>query len=414
MRFLIFLIFFLTFFTVRNFETVCQDSQSEISCANDIIKSIVRIDVYFPHLDYLLFNSKSLHIFGSGFFVKDNIIMTCAHVISMDGFVSPNIVIKTYDGSVFKAEVIFCDLYLDIALIQIKGRKFNPVNFSKVHLMPNDAVYAISCHDEKWTTTDGIVSSQFCSCADVDYAIYKSTNPIFSGSSGAPLIRDNEVIGMVFGNFEQGATLSIPVWLLQYVMKHVLAEGNCDVPWMKIDVDTADIDVLKFFNLKHGVQVSSSFSDVFLPGDVILEVNQREMKSKSDLFEVILFQKPGDLVDVHFLRCNESGKTISYNVKVHIHAREKPIAIFKRIGDMVFGQNEHGVFLCHVYDVVKLGSNIYNVLKCYKNGGIPRVISVNSMSINSIEQLNQIYNKSSKLLMMLSIKGNTIPIVVER
>ncbi len=128
---------------------------------------------------------------GSGFCVKENLIITNAHVIGSYKTVAINL----YDKSTIKGEVIKVDLENDMAVIQIE-KSLTPLSFCSESKI-GDEVYAIGApRDMIYTMTKGIISALDRELGNNSYIqIDASVN---SGNSGGPLINDSgQVLGMI-------------------------------------------------------------------------------------------------------------------------------------------------------------------------------------------------------------------------
>ena len=129
---------------------------------------------------------------GSGFAIKENIIITNAHVVGSNKKVE----VDLYDGTRVKGSVIKTDIEKDLALIEV-NKTVTPLNISSEKLSIGQEVYAIGApRDMPYTMTKGIISALERKIGKNNYIqIDASVN---SGNSGGPLIDDNgNVIGII-------------------------------------------------------------------------------------------------------------------------------------------------------------------------------------------------------------------------
>ena len=130
--------------------------------------------------------------FGSGFSIKENIILTNAHVVGNNKKVALNL----YDGTMIEGAVIKTDVEKDLALIGI-DKTITPLSINTEKINIGQEVYAIGApKDMPYTMTKGIVSA-------LDRKLGKNTYiqidaSVNSGNSGGPLVDENgKVIGII-------------------------------------------------------------------------------------------------------------------------------------------------------------------------------------------------------------------------
>ena len=135
---------------------------------------------------------------GSGFFVRDDLVVTNYHVIEGTKFVE----LQMFDGQETFGKVIAYDVRLDLALIKVQARG-QPINFYSDRQLPQgDMVEAIG-HPEglKFSITRGIISglreieSSYAPGGNKIRFIQTDT-AINPGNSGGPLYLGKLVIGV--------------------------------------------------------------------------------------------------------------------------------------------------------------------------------------------------------------------------
>ena len=129
---------------------------------------------------------------GSGFYIKENVIITNAHVVGYDKKVTVNL----FDGTSIKGTVIKTDTEKDLALIEV-SKTITPLNIISDNLSIGQEVYAIGApKDMPYTMTKGIISALNRKLGQNTYIqIDASVN---SGNSGGPLVDDSgNVIGII-------------------------------------------------------------------------------------------------------------------------------------------------------------------------------------------------------------------------
>ena len=135
---------------------------------------------------------------GSGFFVRDDMVLTNFHVIKGVKYVE----MKMFDGQETFGKVVATDPRLDLALVRVQARG-KPVKFMKSRNLPlGSGVEAIG-HPSglEFSITRGVVSAM--RKLDSSYApggkkilFVQTDTPINPGNSGGPLFLGDAVIGL--------------------------------------------------------------------------------------------------------------------------------------------------------------------------------------------------------------------------
>ena len=129
---------------------------------------------------------------GSGFSIKENLIITNAHVVGYNKEVAVNL----YNGTTIKGSVIKTDIEKDLALIKI-NKTITPLSINSENVSVGQEVYVIGApKDIPYTMTKGIISAINRKLGQSTYIqIDASVN---SGNSGGPLVDDSgNVIGII-------------------------------------------------------------------------------------------------------------------------------------------------------------------------------------------------------------------------
>ncbi len=135
---------------------------------------------------------------GTGFYVKDDLVLTNYHVIEGSKYVE----MKTYDGQETFGKVVASDVRLDLALIKVQSRGI-PLQFSKEKTLPlGDTVEAVG-HPKglEFSITRGVISalrkidSRFTP-GGKKILFVQSDVAINPGNSGGPLFLGKKVVGV--------------------------------------------------------------------------------------------------------------------------------------------------------------------------------------------------------------------------
>jgi len=145
---------------------------------------------------------------GSGFAFGENVIVSNAHVV--DG--NHGVKVRTYEGTVYDAEILAIDHKLDLVAFVIADGKF-PLLEAGFAYAAGDDVYAIGAPNSMaYTVTKGIVSSKDRKMGQLSYI--QTDAPINAGNSGGPLLdHTGRVIGINTLKMQgtEGIGLAIPV-----------------------------------------------------------------------------------------------------------------------------------------------------------------------------------------------------------
>lgn len=180
---------------------------------NLIYNSIIRIISY--NIDYDYFNPPNIindeQTIGTGFFIKPNIILTCAHVV--ENAKTLYYTIPTISDKKYKLKILGLAPDIDIAiLLSIDYESphiLSLTNSDNIKLEDSIITIGFPLGQDKIKITKGIISGVQFSNIQIDSAIN-------GGNSGGPLILNNKVIGIVSSKVENasGVGYAIPSNLL--------------------------------------------------------------------------------------------------------------------------------------------------------------------------------------------------------
>tara|TARA_B100000965_G_C19588066_1_gene756718 strand:+ start:1200 stop:2600 length:1401 start_codon:yes stop_codon:yes gene_type:complete len=246
--------------------------------------------------------------YGSGFILKDNFIMTNFHVVED----STDVTVSLSDRREFTAEVIGVDPLSDLAVLEVKGKNLPSVEVGNSDdLKVGDWVIAIgSPFSFDFSVTAGIVSAKGRSIQNNNIGNYvpflQTDVAINPGNSGGPLFNlDGEVVGINSQIYSrsggyQGLAFAIPINVAidvadQIITNGEVARGYLGVRMSEVDSDLADaLGMNKPYGaLINDVEEGESADKAGLvPGDVIIEFDDKEIKFSSDLPHVVGQIKP--------------------------------------------------------------------------------------------------------------------------
>ncbi len=271
---------------------------------------------------------------GSGVIISDDgYIVTNNHVVAD----AKEITVTLEDNRSYTAEVIGTDPTTDLALIKIKQRdlSFLPYGNSDEVIVGQWVLAVGNPFDLTSTVTAGIVSAkarnigilrdasnlQIESFIQTDAAV----NP---GNSGGALINTNgQLVGIntaiasPTGSYS-GYSFAVPVNLVKKVMDDLLEFGVVQRALLGISIRNVDARLSEKENLYvvegvfiAGITENSGAKEAGLrEGDVIIAIDGQKVRNMSRLQELVAIHRPGDKIEVVFLRDGEE-KTVAATLR---------------------------------------------------------------------------------------------------
>ena len=262
--------------------------------------------------------------YGSGFILKNNFIMTNFHVVED----ATEVVVSLSDRREFKAEVIGVDPLSDLAVLKVNGEDLPSVNIGNSNeLKVGDWVVAIgSPFSFDFSVTAGIVSAKGRSIQNNNIGNYvpflQTDVAINPGNSGGPLFNlDGEVVGINSQIYSrsggyQGLAFAIPINVAVDVAEQIISVGTVSRGYLGVRMSEVDSDLAEALGMKkpygaliNDVEEDGSADEAgLLPGDVIIEFDDKEIKFSSDLPHVVGQIKSGTKSNAKIIR---DGKEIT-------------------------------------------------------------------------------------------------------
>ena len=246
--------------------------------------------------------------FGSGFILKDNYIMTNFHVVED----ATEVVVSLSDRREFIAEVIGVDPLSDLAVLEVKGKNLPSVDVGNSdELKVGDWVIAIgSPFSFDFSVTAGIVSAKGRSIQNNNIGNYvpflQTDVAINPGNSGGPLFNlDGEVVGINSQIYSrsggyQGLAFAIPINVAVDVADQIISSGEVSRGYLGVRMSEVDSDLADALGMKkpYGALINDveegESADLagLIPGDVIIEFDDKQIKFSTDLPHVVGQIKP--------------------------------------------------------------------------------------------------------------------------
>lgn len=264
---------------------------------------------------------------GSGFFISaDGYLITNNHVVDH----AKSVEIMTTDGKRYKAKVAGTDPKTDLALLKVDGSS----DFPYVRLatkMPRIGDWVVAMGNPfglGGTVTAGIVSANGRDIGSGPYDDFMQIDaPINKGNSGGPTFNQNgEVVGVNTAIFSPsggsvGIAFDIPAETVKYVAEQLRDTGHVTRGWIGVSIQPVTADIAESLGLK---QAKGALVDEPQDGgpaaraglksqDVIVSVNDHEIKDGRDLARTIAAVKPGEQIKISYIR-NGEEHSVDLNV----------------------------------------------------------------------------------------------------
>ena len=262
--------------------------------------------------------------FGSGFILKNNYILTNFHVVED----ATEVVVSLSDRREFKAEVVGVDPLSDLAVLEVEGKNLPVVdvgNSDKLNV--GDWVIAIgSPFSFDFSVTAGIVSAKGRSIQNNNIGNYvpflQTDVAINPGNSGGPLFNlDGDVVGINSQIYSrsggyQGLAFAIPINVAIDVADQIINNGEVSRGYLGVRMSEVDSDLADALGMDkpYGALINdveegeSADMAGLVPGDVIIEFDNKEIKFSSDLPHVVGQIRPDSYAKAKVIR---DGKEIT-------------------------------------------------------------------------------------------------------
>ena len=241
--------------------------------------------------------------YGSGFILRDNYILTNFHVVED----ATEVIVSLSDRREFIAEIVGVDPLSDLALLQVEGKNLPQViTGNSDNLKVGDWVVAIgSPFSFDFSVTAGIVSAKGRSIQNNNIGNYvpflQTDVAINPGNSGGPLFDlDGRVVGINSQIYSrsggyQGLAFAIPINVAVDVANQIIDKGEVSRGYLGVRMSEVDSDLADALGMKkpYGALINdveegeSADNAGLMPGDVIIEFDDKEIKFSSDLPHVV-------------------------------------------------------------------------------------------------------------------------------
>ncbi len=273
---------------------------------------------------------------GSGFIITSSgMILTNKHVVADAG---ASYTVFTNDGKKYEAKVLARDPAQDLAVIKIEGQNFPAVELGDsdgVELGQSAIAIGNALGEFRNTVSVGVISGLARTVTasgggnvETIQGVMQTDAAINPGNSGGPLLNlKGQVIGIntAIASGAQNIGFAIPINRAKRDINSVISSGEIVSPFIGIryTLITPDVQKAEKLSVDHGALVKGTKGQAAIipgspaekagikEGDVILEVNGKEVDKNHDLGTLISELNVGATVN---LKINRKGQELIISV----------------------------------------------------------------------------------------------------
>ena len=309
-----------------NLVSLSNYEDTSIGVANKILPSIVGIEIKYS-VNSIFGQSGSAEASGSGIIIsEDGYILTNNHVVSSSSEnsfyqISQATQINVYlynDSTAYPATIVGQDELTDIAVIKIDKTGLTPAELGDSDTVQVGA-FAMAVGNPlgmQSSITCGNISAVNRELTDSDgkTGTYIQTDAaINSGNSGGALVNSKgQVIGIntlkLSATGVEGMGFAIPINSVKDIYTQLIQYNKVKRPYIGLTGIDVDEQKSKYYNIPEGIYVQSveNFSPAekagFKIGDVIIQIDGKDVKNMDELNEIKYQHNIGDTITLKILR----------------------------------------------------------------------------------------------------------------
>ncbi len=370
---------------------------------------------------------RKVHALGSGFIIsKKGYILTNYHVIRRATTIKVTI-LNTND--VYNAKVIGTDPKADIALIKIKPRENLPTlplgDSNKIQI--GDWVVAVgNPFGLNGTVTAGIISAKGRVIGEGPFDHFLQTDAAINpGNSGGPLLNmEGKVIGIntaiVAGG--QGIGFAIPINMVKSEMPFLMKGKKVKRGYLGVMIQPLTAEASKELGLNHvkGAIVSQVFKNSaaqkagIKPGDIIVSVNGKPIRSSNNLPYIISSMKPGTKIKIGIIRDKKRlAKEVILGTRPNTinNTPSGGSSVYKtKFGFSVSNitpqlAKEYGIKLKKGVVVVSVKPNSFAQMVGVKDGDV--IVKLNYKPVTNLQTFKKIIKSAKDVIFLHIMRGST-------
>ena len=265
-------------------------------------------------------------------------VVTCAHIVDT---ANTTLKVQTEDGTQYSAALEGYDNRTDIGVLRVRTTKLEPAEFGdSTVLKVGEPVYAIGNPGGTafyGSVTSGIISAidRPTSSNESDYTMecIQHDAAINPGNSGGALINCyGQVIGInsskIASEQYEGMGFAVPINVAKTVVDDILKSGyvtgraKLGIRYVPVSENATYAQVAKQNKLPSGSIVIAAIDDnsalagtQAVAGDIITEVNGKELEKSGDLLTAVEKADPGDVLTLTIAHVESDYTVTTFKVK---------------------------------------------------------------------------------------------------
>ncbi|HKJ05926.1 MAG TPA: trypsin-like peptidase domain-containing protein [Flavobacteriaceae bacterium] len=341
---------------------------------------------------------------GSGVIISpDGYIITNNHVIRE----ATSIEVTLNNKKIYKAEVIGTDADNDIALLKIDADELPFITFGDSDIVKvGEWVLAVgNPYNLTSTVTAGIVSAKgrdLAGNSNIDSFIQTdaAVNP---GNSGGALVNThgelvgiNTAISSRTGSFI-GYSFAVPSNIARKVVEDLMEFGKVQIAVLGVIggelnskiADELGVENTEGYYISEVIENSGAQKAGLKYKDIIVQIDGIKIKSFADLKGFLSAKRPGDIVEVTYIR---NDKEIVKRIKLAKNLTTR----INSLGLVLKNLSSKELNKLNIENGVKITSVLNNQLRMW---GVEKgyvLVRINNKDINQVDDVNSIINNTSK------------------
>lgn len=370
------------------------------------------------------------HSLGSGVIISsDGYIITNNHVVENADEIVVTLAGKNKE---YIAKVIGLDPKTDLAVIKIEAKNLRAVKFANSeNLKEGDLVFALgNPFGVGSSVTKGIISALNKTGIGLNkYENFIQTDAsINPGNSGGALVDSRgALIGinsaiLSRGGGNDGIGFAIPSKMVKHVAVSLVEDGRIDRGYIGVSISDLTSELKEVYRSQNGalilnVEKNSPAQRAGLKlGDLIIEIDGKEIKDANDLKTTVGNKTPGKSIEIRFERDREikSAKIVLANMDKSLDPSTKMAYIeglsLQELNDKLRAKyripsHVSGVFVSGV----QIDSDAYELGFMY--GDI--IVQINQMIIKNSADVEKALKKKERKVLFVNRGGYHKPIVIK-
>ncbi len=262
---------------------------------------------------------------GSGVIIsQDGYIVTNNHVVNG----ADDVTVTLSTGEEVPAKVVGADAQSDLAVLKIEKTGLNSIKFGDSDsLKVGEPVVAIGNpmgEDLAGTVTHGIISgkNRVIEIDGYTFKVLQTDAAINPGNSGGALVNaKGELIGInnAKSSAAEGIGFAIPINVAKPIIEQLIQNGGISRPMLGVSTIDITQEYSSFYQIPVGVGINGLANNGpadkagIRKGDIIVEFDNKAVKTLQDIRDILNTHKVGDTVPVKVYRDSDK-KEITLNL----------------------------------------------------------------------------------------------------